>query len=156
MRRLAILAILAVYLALSASALAAEAALPLRPLPLPSLDGKPLAVVQGQKTFRVPLRFAKVEAFYREQFKAEPKVSLKLAGEEGKRTLTLTSKRGDDTWARAVVKEGEVETAIEVTPVTRFEATRVEGKPPMPLVIFIPRSEEAAKAADSIDHAEHK
>lgn len=140
-------------LATSPSALAGEAKL--KPLPLPSVDGKALAIAPGQKVFRVPLRFARVEAFYREQFKADEKVALKSAGADGKRTLTLVSKRLDDTWAKAVVKEGEVETAVEVTPVTRLDEEKVEGRA-MPLVIVIPRSAEAAKTADSIEHLERE
>ncbi|MGC4114691.1 MAG: hypothetical protein QM765_08795 [Myxococcales bacterium] len=141
-------------LAFSTAALAGEASL--KPLPLPSIDGKALAIAPGQKTFRVPLRFAKVEAFYRERFKADEKVTLKAAGQDGKRTLTLVSKRLDDTWAKAVVKEGEVETAIEVTPVTRLDEQKVEGTKAMPLVIVIPRSAEVEKAANSIEHLERE
>ena len=55
----------------STVALAQEGSL--KPLPLPSVDGKALAISAGQKTFRVPIRFAKVEAFYREQYKADPR-----------------------------------------------------------------------------------
>ncbi|HEY3451950.1 MAG TPA: hypothetical protein VGK67_36665 [Myxococcales bacterium] len=146
MRLFAALAVLTLG---SSVALAGEAAL--KPLPLPSVDGKALAISPGQKVFRVPLRFAKVEAFYREQFKGQEKVTLKAASEGGRRTLSIVSRRGDDTWAKAVVREGEVETAIEVTPVTRIEETKVEGKA-MPLVIVIPRSSEVEKTASSIEH----
>ena len=97
------LRVLAAVLLAPLAALGAEPQAPLKPLPLPSIDGKPLAITAGQKTFRLPLRFAKVEAFYREQYKTDPKITLKTAGEEGQRTLTLSSKRGDDTWAKAVV-----------------------------------------------------
>lgn len=138
-------------LAIGSTALAAEPNL--KPLPLPSVDGKALAIAPGQKVFRVPLRFSRVEAFYRDRFKADGKVTLKSAGADGKRTLTLVSRRLDDTWAKAVVKEGEVETAVEVTPVTRLDEEKVEGRA-MPLVIVIPRSAEAAKTADSIEHLE--
>jgi hypothetical protein len=139
-------------LTLGSTAFAGEAAL--KPLPLPSVDGKALAISAGQKSFRVPVRFARVEAFYREQYKADAKITLKAAGEDGKRTLTIVSKRADDTWAKAVVREAEVETAIEVTPVLRLAEEKVEGKA-MPLVIVIPRSLEAEKAARSIEHLEH-
>jgi len=144
-------ALLCLALLLPALSLAAEPSL--KPFPLPAIDGKPLAVQKGQKSFRVPTRFAKVEAFLREQFKADAKVVLKSAGGDGARTLTVTSKRPDDAWAKAVVKEGEVDTTVELTPVLRFEEQQVDGR--MPLVIFIPRSADAAKDADSIEHLEH-
>ena len=144
------LALLCLCLLLPAASGAAEPSL--KPFPLPAVDGKALAVQKGQKSFRVPWRFAKVEAFFREQFKAHPKIAIKTGGSDGARTLTLTSKRADDAWAKAVVKEGEVDTTVELTPVLRFEEEQVGGR--MPLVIFIPRSADAAKAADSIEHLE--
>ena len=37
------------------------------PFPLPAIDGKALAVTDGQKVFRLPMRFEKVKSFYAEQ-----------------------------------------------------------------------------------------
>jgi hypothetical protein len=39
-------------------------ALTAAPFPLPAVDGKPLAVTEGQKSFRLPMRFEKVRASY--------------------------------------------------------------------------------------------
>jgi hypothetical protein len=120
--------------------------------PLPSVDGKILAPAGDAKSFRVPMRFQKVEQFYRDQFKDQKEVTLKLADVEGGKKLTLTSKRKGDTWTKAVVKEGTVDTTVEVTPVLRISELEIEGSG-KPLVQFIfSRSPEAAKAAASIDH----
>lgn len=141
--------------ALGAVASAEEATL--HPLPLPSLDRKPLAAgAEGQKSFRVPMRFAAVEKFYREQLGKMDGITLKRSEAGGKKLLTLTSKRKDDTWAKATVKEGEVDTLVEVIPIARFDAAKVEGRGRPLVEIMISRSEEAAKDAAGIDHMEHK
>src|SRR6476619_3378312 len=85
--------------------------------PLPAVDGKALSVTEKQKSFRLPMRFEKVRAFYDEQFGKEKDVSMKLAGASPGRTLSLSSKRKGDRWTKATVKEGELETVIDVTPV---------------------------------------
>lgn len=120
--------------------------------PLPSIDGKPLAATAQQKTFRLPMRFEKVRSFYEEQFTgAEAKgVSSRLAGASGKRVLTLTSSRAGDTWKKAIVRESELETIVEVTPVLRMEEAQIEGNA-RPLVQFIiGRSGDVERAVEAI------
>lgn len=120
--------------------------------PLPSLDGKPLATTAKQTSFRVPLRFERVRAFYESQFtEAErAEVQLTLAGTSGRRTLTLVSRRADDTWRKAVVREGELDTLIEVTPLIRLGETAIEGNG-KPLVQFvIGRSADVKRAVETI------
>jgi hypothetical protein len=133
---------------------AAAEALHATPFPLPQIDGKRLVVTAGQTTFNVPLKLSKVESFYREQLKQEPKITFKAAGAEGARTLTIESKRIGDAWAKAVLKEGEVATSITVTfIITPKKPEEISGT--MPPVLFIPRSADAARDADAIDHLEH-
>ncbi|HLL53739.1 MAG TPA: hypothetical protein VK447_09350 [Myxococcaceae bacterium] len=133
-----------------ASADGAKATSPL--FPLPSLDGKPLAAKADQKVFRVPLRMARVEQFYRDRFATEADVSLTLTQPRGKRILTLVSKRKGDAWKKAVAREGELETVIEITPVLRLAGEQVTGSG-KPLVEFVlTRSEEVKKMVDGIDH----
>jgi hypothetical protein len=121
--------------------------------PLPSLDGKPLATSAKQTSFRLPLRFDRVRAFYEAQFPEADRaqVQLTLGGTGGKRTLTLVSRRADDTWRKAVVREGEIDTVIEVTPLIRLDETAIEGNG-KPLVQFvIGRSADVKRAVDAID-----
>lgn len=116
--------------------------------PLPAVDGKALAVTEKQRTFRLPMRFEKVRAFYDEQLGKEKDVSLKVAGAPGARVLSLSSKRKGDRWTRATVKEGELETVIEVTPVLVVDAVDVNGTG-TPLVQFVfQRSNEVEKALE--------
>ena len=123
--------------------------------PLPSIDGKALALTQGQKTFRVPMRYARVEQFYKEQFLNQKDVRLVPSGTDGDRTLTLTSKRKGDAWTRAVVREGKVDTSVEVVAVLRMSGEAIEGNG-KPLVQFVlTRSPDAAKAAAEMNHLEH-
>jgi hypothetical protein len=118
------------------------------PFPLPAVDGKALAVTDKQKTFRLPMRFEKVRAFYDEQFAKEKDVSLKVSGAGGARVLALTSKRKGDRWTKATVKEGELETIIDVTPVMELGPTEVTGTG-TPLVQFVfQRSKEVDKALE--------
>jgi len=141
-----------VALAAEAFAAASEGA---SSFPLPSLDGKPLAVAPGQTKFRVPMGFDRLERFYRDQFRAMPEVTISSHRAEGTRRLVITSRRKGDVWARAVVKEGELETVVEVKPMLLLDEARVDGSA-TPLVIIIPRSEEAARAARDIDHTERE
>lgn len=116
------------------------------PFPLPAVDGKALAVAGDQKVFRLPMRFEKVRGFYDEQFAREKDVSMKVAGTAGARTLTLTSKRKGDLWTKAVVKEGELETVVDVTRVLVGDTVDVSGTG-TPLVQFVfARSKEVEKA----------
>ncbi len=126
------------------------------PFPLPSVDGKALAVKADQKVFRLPMRFEKVRAFYEERYGAgkAKDVKLVLSGVPGSRTLALSSKRVGDEWTRATVKEGEGETVVEVTRVLRMKDTDITGNG-RPLVEFIfTRSPEVEKAVKEIDHTE--
>ncbi len=118
------------------------------PFPLPAVDGKPLSVANDQKVFRLPMRFEKVRGFYDEQFAKEKDVSLKVAGTSGARTLTITSRRKGDLWTKAVVKEGELETVVDVTRVLVGDAVDVSGTG-TPLVQFVlGRSKEVDKAVE--------
>ncbi len=122
------------------------------PFPLPAIDGKPPAVTAEQKKFRLPMRFEKVRAFYEGQFSGDEAkgVTTKAATSEGKRTLTIASTRAGDTWKRAVIREGEVDTLIELTPVLRLAETQVEGNA-KPLVQFIiGRSGDVERAVEAI------
>lgn len=119
------------------------------PFPLPAIDGKPLSVTEKQKSFRLPLKFERVRAFYEEQFAKEKDVSMKLAGSSGTRTLSLSTKRKGDRWTKAIVKEGELETIVDVTPVLVGDDVEVSGTG-TPLVQFVfQRSKEVEKAVGS-------
>lgn len=125
------------------------------PFPLPSVDGKPLAVTATQRTFRLPMRFEKVKKFYAEQLVAQPGLALRESGPSGQRVLTLTTDAKGATWKKAVVRERETETVIDVTPVLVLDAEAIEGTAPRPLVQFvIGRSGEVKKAVEGIDHTE--
>ena len=122
------------------------------PFPLPAVDGKALALKEGQKTFRLPTRFDKVRAFYEEQFKGVAEVTVRLEGTPGACKLQLATRRKADGWTRATVRESEMETVIDVVPVLRLAEENIEGHG-KPLVEFVfGRSAEVQKALDSIDH----
>jgi hypothetical protein len=124
------------------------------PFPLPAVDGKPLSVKEGQKSFRLPTRFDKVKAFYQEQFKDPAEVTVRTEGGPGARKLKLVTHRKGDGWVRATVSEAEMETVIDVVPVIRLADEKIEGHG-KPLVEFVfGRSAEVQKSLDSIDHAE--
>lgn len=134
-------------------ALLVALALAAAPFPLPSIDGKPLAVTEKQKVFRLPMRFEKVRAFYAERYGAgkAPDVTFTASGTPGSRKVLLASKRKGDTWTKAEVREGEVETVVEVTPVLQMDAVDVSGNG-KPLVEFIiSRSPEVDRAVKAID-----
>ncbi|HEY8206752.1 MAG TPA: hypothetical protein VIG99_04675 [Myxococcaceae bacterium] len=153
--RLALAAVLAALaLGVSGGARAGEQAPP-EPFPLPLVGGKPLAVSPGQKTFRLPLGYARVAAFYRDQFRGAAGVTLAERAPGGSpRELSIRSLRKTDAWASAVVREVEGGTTVDVTPILRADAEAVKGGA-RPLVQFvIGRSDEARKAAESIDHLE--
>ncbi|MBE2252540.1 MAG: hypothetical protein IAE78_23610 [Myxococcus sp.] len=121
--------------------------------PLPTIDGKPFAASAEQRTFRLPMRFEKVRGFYDAQFAGDEAkgVTVKVSGAPGKRVLTLASSRAGDTWKKAVVREGEVETVIDVTPVLRLAEEQIEGNG-KPLVQFIiGRSGDVDRALQAID-----
>jgi hypothetical protein len=124
------------------------------PFPLPTVDGKQIAVTEKQKTFRFPMRFEKLRAFYDEQFGKEKDVTMRVTGTSGQRVLALSTKRRGDRWTKATVKEGEVETIVDVTPVVEVPVTDVQGTG-QPLVQFVfERSKEVDKAVQGIDHTE--
>jgi hypothetical protein len=104
--------------------------------PLPTIDGKALAVTEAQKTFRLPLRFKAVRSFYDTQLTGVTGVTLKQTGEPGVRVLSIANHSKTDSWTFAKVIEKDMETVIEVTPVLRMSETTVEGNG-KPLVEFI-------------------
>ncbi len=121
--------------------------------PLPTVDGKPLAVTEKQKTFRLPVRFEKVRDFYQQQLKGGA-VRLTVTGAPGERVLNLVNTSKTDSWTRAKVTEKATETVVDVTPVIVMGAENVEGNG-KPLVVFVMnRSGEVEKAVKSIDHTE--
>src|SRR4051812_10717548 len=100
---------------------------PPAPFPLPLVGGKPIAVAPGQKTFRLPLGYARVAAFYREQFRGAAGVTLAERAPGGApRELSIRSLRKTDVWASAVVREVEGGTTVDVTPVLRADAQDVK------------------------------
>jgi hypothetical protein len=124
--------------------------------PLPSVDGKPLAVTEAQKSFRYPMRFEKVRAFYEERYGKGQVATVKwlVTGVPGERVLTLTNADKKDTWRKAIIREGDGETVIDVTPVLRLAEEAIEGNG-KPLVEFVfGRSPEVDKAVQGIDHTE--
>lgn len=124
-----------------------------RPFPLPAPEGKPIPVAANQRVFRVPMRFAKVEKFYRDQLGADRRITFTADRREEPRTLTVVSRRDTDTWSKAVIREGVVDTTIEVTPIVRFATPEVIDGRMKPLVQFVmPRNPAAVEAANSIDH----
>ena len=123
------------------------------PFPLPSVDGKAVAASAGQRTFHLPVGFGRLEKFYRAQFGSADRVTLRAQLQDGRRTLVLKSTRPTDAWAKAVVKEGELDTVVEVTPVLRAGEERVEGNG-RPLVEFVlTRSKEFDRMVEGIDHS---
>lgn len=121
------------------------------PFPLPTVDAKPIAVQAGQTTFRLPLRFERVRAFYDEQLPPDLATRGQVRS-DGRRVLTLTPRGKDAAWAQARIVEGDGETTIILKPVLRMSDTTIEGNG-RPLVHFvIGRSPDAAEAARAIDH----
>lgn len=126
------------------------------PFPLPSVDGKPLAVTDKQKTFRYPLRFETIRDFYEARYGKGQVATVKwvVKGVPGERVLTLTNADKADSWRRAVVREQAGETIVDVTPVLRLEGEAIEGNG-RPLVEFVfGRSPDVDKAVQGIDHTE--
>lgn len=128
-------------------------ALTATPFPLPAVDGKPLAVTEGQKSFRLPMRFEKVKAFYEEQFKDAKGVTVRVSGTNGTRALALESTRTTDAWKSAQVKEGELETVVDLKPVMVMGGEKIDGKAP-PVQFIITRSPEVERSLQTIDHTE--
>jgi hypothetical protein len=124
------------------------------PFPLPAIDGKPPAVTANQKSFRLPIRFEKVKRFYVEQLGKQAEVTMKESSATGHRELTLSTKAKNESWTKAVVREGEMDTVIDVTPVVRLDEETISGNG-KPLVEFIfGRSPDVDAAIKSIDHTE--
>ncbi|MFO0597204.1 MAG: hypothetical protein U0228_17960 [Myxococcaceae bacterium] len=122
--------------------------------PLPTVDGKAPAVTRDQKVFRLPIGFERVKTFYGEQFGKNDAVKFKESVVDGKKTLTLTTAAKSETWTKAVIKQGEVETVIEVTAVMQLDAETINGNG-KPLVEFVfGRSPDVDKAVKSIDHTD--
>jgi hypothetical protein len=120
------------------------------------VGGKPIAIAPGQKTFRLPLGFARVAGFYRDQFRGVAGVTLTehAPRRDAPRELVVRSLRATDTWAKAVVRETDAGTTVDVTPVLRADAQDVKGAARPLVEIVIGRSDEARKAVESIDHLE--
>lgn len=123
------------------------------PFPLPMIDGKAPAVTPGQKSFRLPMRFEKVRAFYEEQFKDVEGVTVRISGTPGSRAVSLSTKRLSDEWISATVKEGELETVVTLKEAMRMGETNVQGKAP-PVNFILVRSAEVQKSLETIDHTE--
>lgn len=122
------------------------------PFPLPTVDGKPPAVAKDQKIFKLPVGFARVRSFYAEQLGKTEGVKMVETLKDGHKLLTITTTSKNESWTRALVREGEVETVIEVTPVLRFKDEEITGNG-RPLVEFVfGRSAEVDQAVKSIDH----
>ncbi len=124
-------------------------ALAAEPLPLPSVDGKPLAVAPGQTAFLVPLRFEKVRAFYATEVNG-PKVSASVKRENGAWVMTLMSKRSKDAWKKAVIRETRRGTEVVVTPVLRIEEQQVEGTGKPAVELILGRSRDVDRAVEKI------
>lgn len=124
------------------------------PFPLPTVDGKPPAAAKDQKIFKVPVGFARVKSFYSDQLGKNEGVKIVETQKEGHRQLTITTSSKGESWTKAVVREGEVETTIEVTPVIRLADEQISGNG-KPLVEFVfGRSPEVDRAVKSIDHTD--
>lgn len=123
------------------------------PFPLPGVDGKPLAVTEGQKTFRLPIRFEKVRAFYQQRFKDTEGVTVRLSGTIGSRSLLLATSRTSDGWRSATVREGEIETVVELKAVLQMTGETIAGKGP-PVEFILTRSPEVGRSLKTIDHTE--
>lgn len=122
------------------------------PFPLPTVDGKPPAVAKDQKIFKLPVGFARVKSFYAEQLGKTEGVKIVETLKDGHKLLTITTASKNESWTRALVREGDVETTIEITPVLRFKDEEITGNG-KPLVEFVfGRSAEVDKALKSIDH----
>ncbi len=105
------------------------------PFPLPTIDGKALAVSEGQTRFVLPLRFETVRAFYASELDPKQVKSSLTRGADGP-VLTLVSRRADDEWKKAVIRESAAGTQIDVTPILRLGEQQVTGNG-KPLVEFI-------------------
>ena len=139
--------------AANAAPLVARDPAPLAPLRLPAVDNKPVAVSAGQRVFRLPMRFARVEAYYRALYATDAEVRMTVARDDAGRTLTLQSRKPGDAWAKAVIREAPVDTVVEVTPVIRLGPEVVEARPQRPLVQFVfKHADEVQRQANSIDH----
>lgn len=123
------------------------------PFPLPAVDGKPLAITEGQKSFRLPMRFERVRAFYEERFKGAAGITVRVTGVSPSRALTLSSTRTTDSWKSATAKEGETETVVDVKAVLQMTEDKIAGKGP-PVEFIITRSAEVQGALKSIDHTD--
>jgi len=122
------------------------------PFPLPSVDGKPLAVSEGQTRFVVPLRFDKMREFYRSQL-GDPQVVTTVSREQNGRVLTLVSRRSNEGWKRAVIRETAMGTEVLVTPVIRLGAQEVSGNGKPAVELILGRSRDVDQAVEKIDDA---
>lgn len=122
--------------------------------PLPAVDGKPLAISDGQRSFVLPIRFERAHLFYKQLLGQEKGVTTKVAGSPGARTLTLVSRRSGDSWSRAVVHEQEMTTRVEVSFVIKVDPEKVVGNASPQVTFVIGRDPAAARAAAEIEHTD--
>ncbi len=123
------------------------------PFPLPAVDGKPIAVTYGQTSFRLPMRFEKVRAFYEAHFKGTVGVTVRVSGTPGNRSLVLASARTTDGWKSATVNEGDTQTVVELKAVLQMNSVDIAGKGP-PVEFILTRSPEVQKVLQTIDYTE--
>ena len=122
--------------------------------PLPRPEGKPIAISPGQRVFRLPMRYARVERFYRDQFAADRSITITEDRSEHQKVLNVISKRSDSAWSRVTVREGAVDTVVELTPMMRLGGEVIVGRG-LPLVqVVIPLNPGVAEQAKAIDHME--
>jgi hypothetical protein len=122
--------------------------------PLPTVDGKTIAVTPHQKEFRVPLRYEKIKAFYVEQLSHRPGINVTETRVAGRRVLSITNTQRDEGWTKARVLEGDIDTRIELTPVIRLDEEDIAGTGKPLIQFYFGRSPEVERAVNSIDHTE--
>ncbi len=119
--------------------------------PVPAEKGMRLDAKATQ--FRVPFGMARVERFYRDQFRNRKGVTFVKTDEGERSSLTIRNERKGDDWAKAVVTTDGTRCTIAVTPITRFGPEDVRGKAP-PVQFVFARSGHVQKQIESIDHAQ--
>jgi hypothetical protein len=121
--------------------------------PLPQdFKGEPPA---GAKKLVLPFSFERLERFYKEQLGAAEGVTVRAEkADDGARRLVVTSKRKvGDSWARAVITEGENHCTLEVQALLKGAEQEVKGSGKPEVQVLLQRSGHAKELADSIEHA---
>jgi alpha-D-ribose 1-methylphosphonate 5-triphosphate synthase subunit PhnH len=123
------------------------------PFPLPTIDGKQISVMPGQRRFRLPMRFATARAFFDAQL-LKTKAKRQTLSVAGRSKIEFTCTEPSPVWLKATLTEGDVDTLLEIVPVLRTEAMVVEGTG-KPLVQFVlGRSSEVEKSLEQTDPLE--